>query len=304
MKNKIVYMGTPHYAREILESLIKADDMDVSLVLTQPDRPVGRKKVLTPPPVKVLAKAHDIKVLQPNRLLDEGIFEAIQNADPDFIVVAAFGQILPKNILDIAPCINLHASILPQYRGASPVQQSLLNGDKKSGVTSMLMEEGLDTGDILEIVEFIIPEDMRLHALMQQLTEEACTLTLSTIRNFKNITPKKQAEAEATLCKKIKKSDGEIDFDDAVCIYNKYRAFEGWPGIFASNGTKLDGVELVNKASEHKAYEILGFEEESVVIGCTKGALKVDTLQPVSKKAMSAKAYCVGRGLKIGSKII
>jgi methionyl-tRNA formyltransferase len=304
MKNKIVYMGTPHYAREILESLINADDMEVVLVLTQPDRPVGRKKILTPPPVKVLAEEHNIEVLQPNRLSDEGMFEAIRDANPDYIIVAAFGQILPKNILDIAPCINLHASLLPQYRGASPVQQSLLNGDEKSGVTSMLMEEGLDTGDILEIVEFVIPEDMRLHALMQQLTDDACELTLSTVRNFKSISPQKQNEAEATLCKKIKKSDGEVGFDDAVSIYNKYRAFEGWPGIFASNGTKFDGVELADKESEHKVYEILSFEEESVIVGCTKGALKIDILQPASKKAMSAKAYCVGRGLKIGSKII
>ena len=297
-------MGTPHYAREILESLINAEDMEVVLVLTQPDRPVGRKKVLTPPSVKVLAEEHAIEVLQPNRLSDEGMFEATEAANPDYIIVAAFGQILPKNILDIAPCINLHASILPQYRGASPVQQSLLNGDEKSGVTSMLMEEGLDTGDILEVTEFIIPEDMRLNALMQQLTDDACFLTLSTIRNFQSLTPQKQNEEEATLCKKIKKLDGEIDFEDALSIYNKYRAFEGWPGIFASNGTKFDGVALVDTQSNHKAYEIIGFEDESVIVGCTNGALKIDTLQPASKKAMSAKAYCVGRGLKAGNTII
>jgi len=304
MKIKIVYMGTPHYAKEILESLIKADDMEVSLVLTQPDRPVGRKKVLTPPTVKVLAEEYAIAVLQPNRLSDEGMFEAIRDANPDYIIVAAFGQILPKNILDIAPCINLHASLLPQYRGASPVQQSLLNGDEKSGVTSMLMEEGLDTGDILETVEFVIPDDMRLHALMQQLTEDACALTLSTVRKFKSIVAQKQNEAEATLCKKIKKADGEIDFEDAVSIYNKYRAFEGWPGIFDANGTKFDGLVLVDAMSDNTAYEILAFEDESVVVGCVKGALQIETLQPASKKAMSAKAYCVGRGLKVGNKII
>ncbi len=303
-KHKIVYMGTPHYAREILKTLIEADDMEVSLVLTQPDRPVGRKKVLTAPPVKVLALEHDIKVLQPKRLSDEGMLEAIENAKPDFIVVAAFGQILPKSILDIAPCINLHASLLPQYRGASPVQQSLLNGDEKTGVTSMMMEEGLDTGDMLEKIEFSIPRDMRLHALMQQLTDDACELTLSTIRNFTNITPEKQDEKQATLCKKIKKSDGEVDFEDAENIYNKYRAFEGWPGIFAQNGTKLDGLTLVDKQSKHNAYEILSFENESVIVGCAMGTLQIDSLQPVSKKAMSAKAYCLGRGLKIGNKIL
>lgn len=297
-------MGTPHYAKEILDTLIQADDMEVSLVLTQPDRPVGRKKVLTAPPVKELALQHGIPVLQPHRLSDEGIEDAIKELKPDFIVVAAFGQILPKSILDIAPCINLHASLLPQYRGASPVQQSLLNGDKKTGVTSMLMEEGLDTGPMLEKIEFVIPADMRLHALMAQLTLDACTLTLSTIRNYENITPQMQNEAEATLCKKIKKSDGEIDFEDAGLIYNKYRAFEGWPGIFTTNGTKLDGVNLIDTTSDNRVLEILSFDEESVVVGCRKGALKIATLQPASKKAMSAKAYCVGRGLKVGDTLL
>ena len=304
MKTKIVYMGTPHYAKEILETLIEAKDMDVSLVLTQPDRPVGRKKVLTPPSVKVLAEEYGIEVLQPNRLSDEGMLEAIEAAKPNYIIVAAFGQILPRSILDIAPCINLHASLLPQYRGASPVQQSLLNGDEKTGVTSMLMEEGLDTGDILEKIEFVIPQDMRLHALMQQLTEDACELTLSTIRNFNTIKPEKQDENEATLCKKIKKADGEIDFEDAALIYNKYRAFEGWPGIFADNGTKFDVLLLINSDIGHKKCEILAFEEDSVIIGCTKGSLKIGTLQPASKKAMSAKAYCVGRGLKVGDSLL
>ncbi len=304
MKQNIVYMGTPHYAKEILETLINAGDMEVSLVFTQPDRPVGRKKLLTPPPVKVLAEENSIKVLQPNRLSEEGMKETIEAARPDFIIVAAFGQILPKSILDIAPCINLHASLLPQYRGASPVQQSLLNGDEKTGVTSMLMEEGLDTGDILEKIEFMIPQEMRLHALMQQLTEDACTLTLSTIRNFENITPQKQDESLATLCKKIKKSDGEVDFENAAVIYNKYRAFEGWPGIFTSNGTKLDGITLLDPTSANNAYEILAFEDTAVIVGCQKGALKIEILQPASKKAMSAKAYCVGRGLKVGHRIL
>jgi len=297
-------MGTPHYAREILDTLIEAKDMEVSLVFTQPDRPVGRKKVLTAPPVKVLALEHSIEVLQPNRLRDEGMEEAIKLANPDFIVVAAFGQILPKSILDIAPCINLHASLLPQYRGASPVQQSLLNGDEKTGVTSMMMEEGLDTGAILEKVEFIIPQDMRLHALMQKLTEDACELTLSTLRNFENIIAQEQNENEASLCKKIKKSDGEVDFEDAARMYNKYRAFQGWPGIFMENGTKLDGLSLVDETSKHKKLQILSFDEESIMIACVKGILKIDTLQPASKKAMTAKAYCVGRGLKIGDTIV
>ncbi len=301
---KIVYMGTPHYAEAILKTLIEAEDMEVSLVLTQPDRPVGRKKVLTPPPVKVLAQAHNIPVLQPNRLSEEGIAEKIAMEKPDFIVVAAFGQLLPKSVLNIATCINLHASLLPQYRGASPVQQSLLNGDKVTGVTSMLMEEGLDTGPILEKITFEIPEDMRLYVLMTQLTKDACTLTLSTLRNFDTLTPQPQDESKASVCKKIKKSDGEVDFSDAAVVYNKYRAFEGWPGIFAPNGTKFDNVSLIESATEHTPFEILSMEGDDVIVGCARGSLKIGTLQPPSKKAMSAKAYCVGRGLKVGDTIV
>jgi len=297
-------MGTPHYAKEILDTLIEAEEMEVSLVLTQPDRPVGRKKVLTPPSVKVLALEYGIDVLQPSRLSDKGVEDAIKDAKPDFIVVAAFGQILPKSILDIAPCINLHASLLPKYRGASPVQQSLLNGDEKTGVTSMLMEEGLDTGPMLEKVEFGIPPQMRLHALMAQLTNDACKLTLSTLRNYDNITAQIQDESQATLCKKIKKSDGEVDFEDASLIYNKYRAFEGWPGIFMANGTKFDGLSIVDTTSNNSVLEILSFDEGSVVVGCSKGALQIESLQPASKKAMSAKAYCVGRGLKVGDTLL
>lgn len=304
MSYNIVYMGTPDYAKEILATLIEAEDMDVSLVLTQPDRPVGRKKVLTPPPVKVLAEEHGIAVLQPNRLSDEGVVDAIAAQKPDFIIVAAFGQLLPRSVLDIAPCINLHASLLPKYRGASPVQQSLLNGDKVTGVTSMLMEEGLDTGPMLEKIAFEIPKEMRLHALMQQLTHDACRLTLSTIRKFKEITPEAQKEAEATLCKKIRKADGEVDFSDAKLLYNKYRAFEGWPGIFAGNGTKFDAISLVESDEPHHVFELLGFDDESVIVGCSRGSVKIGTIQPASKKAVSAKAYCVGRGIKVGDLIL
>jgi len=299
-KKHIVFMGTPHYAEAILETLIEAEDMEVELVVTQPDRPVGRKKVLTPPPVKVLAEAHEIDLLQPNRLTEEGITEAIQATEPDFIIVAAFGQLLPSSVLEIAPCINLHASLLPQYRGASPVQQSLLNGDTVTGVTSMLMDIGLDTGDILLKKEFIIPDDMRLHALMSQLTEDACDVTLETLRTYESITPIPQNDADATHCKKIRKSDGEVDGSDAELLYRKYRAFEGWPGIFAPNGTKLDAITLIQTEGKHAPFEILGFEEEAVVVGCEKGSVRIGTLQPSGKKAMSAKAYCVGRGLKVG----
>jgi len=304
MKKRIVYMGTPQYARMILRTLLNAEDMEVSLVITQPDRPVGRKKVLTAPPVKLLAEENGIEVLQPDRLSQEGIAEKILAIKPDYIVVAAFGQLLPRSILDIAPCINLHASLLPQYRGASPVQQSLLNGDIYSGVTSMWMEEGLDSGPILGYIYCKIPETMRLQGLMAQLSKDACTLTLDTIRNFEKLKPLPQVRAIASHCKKIRKSDGEITFDDAALLYNKYRAFEGWPGIFTAEGLKIIEMKLIDSETEHQSAQILSINKESVIIGCRRGSVQIMTLQPASKKAMDAKSYLLGKGLKIGDILI
>ena len=304
MKKQIVYMGTPQYARMILQTLLDAEDMEVTLVITQPDRPVGRKKVLTAPPVKLLAEENGIEILQPDRLSQEGIADKILAMKPDFIIVAAFGQLLPRSILDIAPCINLHASLLPQYRGASPVQQSLLNGDIYSGVTSMWMEEGLDSGPILGYVYCKIPETMRLHGLMAQLSKDACVLTLDTIRNFEKLEPLPQVRAIASHCKKIRKSDGEITFDDAVPLYNKYRAFEGWPGIFTAEGLKIIEMKLLESEAEYRSGIIVAIEGSSVVIGCKRGSVQIMTLQPASKKAMDAKSYLLGKGLKVGDILI
>ena len=152
---KIIFMGTPDYAEAILKTLINTDKIDVVAVYTQPDKPVGRKKVMTSPSVKVLANENNIDVYQPSRLRNEDVVKELQTIECDYIVVAAYGQILPQEILDHAPCINLHASILPQYRGASPIQQTLLNDDKQTGVTAMRMDIGLDTGDILKIQTLI-----------------------------------------------------------------------------------------------------------------------------------------------------
>jgi len=300
---KIVYMGTPHYAKEILQTLIDDSKIEIPLVLTQPDRKAGRKGELKAPDVKVLAVKNNLKILQPERLSEEGIYEAIVEAKPDFIVVAAFGQLLPKSILDIAPSINLHASLLPQYRGASPVQQSLLNGDEFTGVTAMLMEEGLDSGPILGYRYFKIPQTMLLPELMNRLSDDACALTTDILHRFDTIEPMEQVRAMATHCKKIKKLDGLVDFSDASKLYEKYRAFYGWPGIFIEGGVKLSDITLLEKSSENKMGEILALKEASVVLSCSKGSLEISTIQPASKKAVNAKAYCVGRGLKIGNSL-
>ncbi|CAA6802144.1 MAG: Methionyl-tRNA formyltransferase (EC [uncultured Sulfurovum sp.] len=301
---KIVYMGTPHYAKEILQTLIDDEQIEISLVLSQPDRKAGRKGELKAPEVKVLAEEHGLKILQPERLSDEGIYEAIVEAKPDYIVVAAFGQLLPKSILDIAPCINLHASLLPQYRGASPVQQSLLHGDEFTGITAMLMEEGLDSGPILGYRYFKIPETMLLPELMNKLSDDACTLTTDIIHRFDSIEPMEQNRAVATHCKKIKKIDGLVDFSSASKFYDKYRAFEGWPGIFVEGGMKIKEVALVEITSQNEEGVILELKDESIVVACIEGSLEIGTLQPASKKAVNAKAYCVGRGLKVGTSLL
>jgi len=291
-------MGTPDYASAILETLIKDTEVNVLSVYTQPDKPVGRKKVLTPPIVKRVALEHGIEVHQPLNLRGSETEEEIKALGPDYIVVAAYGQILPKNILDIAPCINLHASILPQYRGASPIQQSLLNGDKETGVTAMLMDVGLDTGDILKISKLNIPDDMMVEELFSALTDLAADLTLDVLKNFKQITPQVQDDSAASHCSKISKENGLVIFDDAQKLYNKYRAFTPWPGIYLESGLKLKEISLASAEGEHSAGEILDVGKNFITVGCQKGSLKILRVQPPSKKEMDMQAYLNGKRLE------
>lgn len=288
-------MGTPDYASRILEKLIAQPDMQVVAVYTQPDKPVGRKKVLTPPPVKTVAEEGGVPVYQPATLRDE---ETVRTLIPcDYIVVAAYGQILPKPVLEHAPCINLHASILPHYRGASPIQQSLLNGDAQTGVTAMLMEEGLDTGPILAIRRLAIGEDEMVQSLFGHLTDLAAEMTPEVLRTFPSLTPVAQNDAEASLCKKITKADGEVAFEDARSLYNKYRAFTPWPGVYLSGGLKLIRMELAETEGRHPSGKILAIEKTRILVGCRNGALWIETVQPPSKKAIRAVDYLNGKRL-------
>lgn len=288
-------MGTPDYARAILERIVQTEGMKVVAVYTQPDKPVGRKKILTPPPVKELACERHIPVFQPNKLREAEAVAEVCSMACDFIVVAAYGQILPKAILEHAPCINLHASILPSYRGASPIQQTLVNGDTKTGVTAMLMDEGLDTGAVLKIEEVVVAPDMMAGELFETLTHAAAKLTIDVLQNFASLTPTAQNEAEATLCTKITKNDGLVDFEDATAIYNRYRAFTPWPGIFLQSGLKLKKMALHAKDGTHTAGEILGITSKSIIVGCQKGSLEIFILQPPSKNEMDALAYINGK---------
>ncbi len=292
-------MGTPDYAEAILKKLIDTVNIDVAAVYTQPDKPVGRKKVLTPPPVKTLAYENNIKVYQPSRLRDADTVKELLKIECDYIVVAAYGQILPREILDHAPCINLHASILPAYRGASPIQQTLLNDDKKTGVTAMMMEEGLDTGDIIKIQEIDVPENMIVGELFDALTKVASELTINVLENFEKCTPKKQDDTLASHCTKVTKKDGEVNFNDAKELYSKYRAYTPWPGVYLESGLKLKDIEFIEKSTLNNPGEILSVEKDSIIVGCAKGTIKINKVQPKSKKEMDVLSYINGKRLSL-----
>jgi methionyl-tRNA formyltransferase len=300
---RIIFMGTPDYAESILSSIISIDAIDVVAVYTQPYKPIGRKKVMSSPAVKTLASKHKIEVHQPSRLRDEEVVEELLKIECDYIVVAAYGQILPKEILNHAPCINLHASILPQYRGASPIQQTLLNGDAITGVTAMLMDVGLDTGDVLKISTIDVDDDEMVESLFDRLTLVASKLTLDVLENFASYTPQKQNDDLSSHCKKITKQDGEVSFIDAQELYNKYRAFTPWPGIYLNSGLKLKSIELIENNSLNESGKIISIEKESIVVGCKKGTLRIFRVQPVSKKEMDILSYINGKRLTIADNL-
>jgi methionyl-tRNA formyltransferase len=294
-------MGTPDYATTIFKSLINSEYEVVGL-FTQPDKPVGRKQLLTPPHIKqfCLDENLPIPIFQPLKLRgNDEITKQIKELNPDFIIVAAYGQILPKDILDIAPCINLHASLLPKYRGASPIQESLLNDDIYTGVTSMLMEEGLDSGDILGLQYLKITPTMEVSEAFEKLSLIAAELTIITLDNFENIKPIKQNESEVSFCKKIKKEDGLVDFFNAKKLYQKYKAYSYWPGVFLKSELKLKDIELNEETSINKQGQILEVTNDYVLIGCEVGSLKIKTIQAPSKKAINAIDYIRGQRLEL-----
>lgn len=297
-------MGTPDYATEIFKKLLSDDAFEIVGLVTQPDKPVGRKQILTPPHIKqfVLEKGLDIDVFQPKTLRDQTSIDYIRSKKPDFIVVAAFGQILPKAILEIAPCINLHASILPKYRGASPIQAAILNRDTYSGVTAMLMDEGLDTGDMLA---FSICNIVGMNAieLFEKLSHMASDLTRETLHAYDTIVPIPQLACDSSYAGKISKEDGLINWEDAGRIYAKYLAFIYWPGIYLESGLKLKKIELLEEESRHEAGTILKVASDHIVTGCRRGTLAIYRVQPASKKEMSVIDYIRGKRLGVGDQL-
>ncbi|CAJ99389.1 methionyl-tRNA formyltransferase [Helicobacter acinonychis] len=300
---RIVFMGTPGFAEVILRALIENQNNNIEVVglFTQMDKPFGRKKELKAPETKtyILENHSNIPIFQPQSLKEPEV-QILKGLKPDFIVVVAYGKILPKEVLKIAPCINVHASLLPKYRGASPVHEMILNDDTIYGVSAMLMDLELDSGDILGSASFLREGYLNLETLSLKLAHMGATLLLSTLKNFHSITPKPQDHASATFCKKITKADGLVGFKDAKSLFLKSLAFKTWPEIFLENNLKLLGVELVENEKSHREGEILRIDERGVLVGCLKGSVRIARLQAVGKKPLKAKDYLNGRRLKAG----
>lgn len=304
---RIVFMGTPDYATEILKALIAYEGCEVVALYCQPDKPVGRKQVLTPPHTKqyLLDNQINMPVKQPETLRDESIIEEINCLQPDIMIVAAYGQILPKAVLELCPCVNLHASLLPQYRGASPIQESILHGDSITGVTAMKMDVGLDTGDILGFACLPIDATTKVEALFHALSLLAAKLSVKILAHWDALKAYPQNSADASLCKKIKKEYGQISFEmSADEIDRKFRAYNPWPGVFLESGLKIKDLVLVETDEKNVPGKVLSIENDSVMVGCSRGSVRISTLQPPSKKAMDAQSYMRGQRMDVGDILV
>ncbi len=300
---KIVFMGTSEFAVPILNSL--SENFDVELVVTQPDRRAGRGLKLKPPPVKLAAEALSLKISQPNRVSE--IENKIKEIKPDFIVVCAYGEILPESVLSAAKIepLNVHASLLPKYRGASPIQSALLNGEKFTGVSVIRMIEKLDAGPIFaQRAVFIEADDnaQTLHDRLSSLGAELITETIKNIVDGKIKNPVPQDEKKATYCRKIKKQDGKIDFsEDAVAIFNKVRAFTPWPSAYAfmEDGRRLVITKALPSEGSGEPGSVIKKERDFFEVACGRDSLKVLRVKPEGKREMSAADFLKGYSGKL-----
>lgn len=307
---KLVFMGTPDYAVNTLEALISSGH-NVAAVFAQPDKPVGRKHIITPPPVKVCAENHGITVYQPNTLRDGKAEEILKEIAPDAIVVVAYGKILPKEILEIPKygCVNGHASLLPKYRGASPIQWCIVCGETETGVTAMKMDEGMDTGDILKTVKTEIGAEETAEELFDRLSVITAELLVQTLSDLEsgNITPIKQDEEKASYAPIIKKEMAQLDFKNmtATEIHNAVRGYYSWPCAYfflESKRVKVIKAAVAENTSS-KAGTVIK-SDDRLVIACKDGtAVELVTVQPEGSKPMTAKQMLCGRPIAQGTVI-
>ena len=305
---RVIFMGTPDFAVKALERIRDAGH-EIVAVYTQPDKAKGRSGKLQPPPVKVCAEGFGIPVYQPEKLRDEENVASIRELSPEIIIVAAYGQILPESILQIPPlgCINIHASLLPKYRGAAPIERSILDGEAKTGVTTMYMAKGLDTGDMIEQAETdILPTDTG-ESLTERLAELGGELILSTMRKLAEGTAVRtpQKDEESTYAKMLDKAMGELDFTKPAAVLERsVRALILWPcaaTLVDGKHVKIYGAEVTEQSGTPG--EILEVTKKYFTVACGEGALRIRKLQPEGKKPMDAAAFLNGNKLEAGMKV-
>jgi methionyl-tRNA formyltransferase len=305
---KIVFMGTPEFSLPTLEQLVQSEHSVVAVV-TQPDRPKGRGQELTASPIKTLALKAGITVLQPEKAGAQEFITTLRDLTPDLIVVVAYGQILKKEVLEIPRwfCMNLHSSILPKYRGAAPINRAIINGEKESGVTTMQMDAGMDTGDILLTQKTPITDSDDAQTLHDRLAKIGASLVLETIERLeeKTLAPCPQDNDKATYAPKLKKQDGLIHWEkDAVSLGNLVRGLTPWPGAFTffqSKRLRLCSVEVTPGEADDSPGEIARISDHGIEVGTGRGRLVINQLQPEGKKRMSAKSFLAGHKMLKGN---
>ncbi len=306
---RIVFMGTPDFAVETLEKIIE-NGYEVVAVVTQPDKPKGRDKKLSPPPVKECALKHNLTVLQPQRARDEAFVQELKRYNPDAIVVVAFGQILPESILHMTKygCINVHASLLPQYRGASPIQWAVIDGCKKTGVTTMLMDEGIDTGDILMVREYELARKETGGSLFDKLSLLGAELLIETLKGMEtgSIKPIKQDNEKSSYVKMLTKAMGHIDFaKNANEIERLIRGLNPWPSAFTYMNKKMlkiwdadvsEDIEVPQNSPVGTAF----VSKEKMYVICGSGFLELKEVQLEGKKRMCIEDFLRGNRIENG----
>ena len=305
-KLKTIFMGTPDFAVPCLEVL--QAKTEVLAVITQPDRPKGRGHNLQASPVKQKALEYNLPVLQPEKIKTEEFTAELERLQPDLIVVVAFGQILSQRILDIPPlgCVNVHASLLPRYRGAAPIHWSIINGEKETGVTTMLMDAGLDTGDMLLKDKVAITEEMTTEELHDQLMAMGGKLLAETIDGLANgtITPEKQDDSISNYAGMLNKETGHIDWSkSAVEIHNLIRGLNSWPVAWSmkdGKNYKIWRTKVENRNSDKAPGTVVELRKNSFCLAAGEGLLEVLEIQPPSKKRMSAGDLLRGHGVAVG----
>ncbi|MBR3591970.1 MAG: methionyl-tRNA formyltransferase [Clostridia bacterium] len=303
---RIVFMGTPDYAAVTLQKLID-EKYDIAAVFAQPDKPVGRKQILTPPETKVLAQKYDIPVYQPKTLRDGEAYKVLKELNPDAIVVVAYGKILPKEILDLPKygCINGHASLLPKLRGSAPIQWAIVNGERHTGVTTQLMDEGIDTGDILETAITEIGVDETAEELFDRLAPLSADLMISTLRKAEQgvLNPVKQDEDDATYAPIIKKEMAHLDFNKTVDeICNAVRGFYSWPCAYCFiNGKRIKVIKAKKANLTAQECGVVIDSNNKLVISCKGGSVELITVQPEGAKIMSASQMLNGHAISKGT---